>query len=179
MDKPQPNSSFRLMSLMFKVRDFVSPRMRVLEEVGIQPGFRVLDYGCGPGSYTTPLAELVGESGMVYALDFHPLAITMVQSIVTKRRLANVETVHSDCNTGLPDSSVDVVILYDTLHDLRDRNTVLQELHRVLRPAGVLSVHDHHLKGDELVSEVTGSGLFRLSKEGKRTCAFSKGESRG
>ena len=61
MDKAQFNLDFRLMSLMFKVRDVVATRMRVLEEVGIEPGFRVLDYGCGPGSYTPPLAELVGE----------------------------------------------------------------------------------------------------------------------
>ena len=179
MERPQPNSSFRLMSLTFKVRDFVSPRMRVLEEVGIQPGFRVLDYGCGPGSYIPPLAELVGETGRVYALDFHPLAITMVQSIINKRRLANVETIHSDCNTGLPDSSLDVVMVYDTLHDLHDRNTVLEELHRVLKPDGVLSVHDHHLEGDELVSKVAGSGLFQLSRKGKRTCAFVKADSTG
>jgi ubiquinone/menaquinone biosynthesis C-methylase UbiE len=145
--------------------------------VGIQPGFRVLDYGCGPGSYTPPLAELVGESGMVYALDIHPLAVRMVQNVIEKRQLANVETIHSDCDTGLPDSSVDVVILYDALHDLHDRNTVLQELCRVLRPTGVLSLNDHHLKSDELVSEVTGSGLFRLSRKGRRTCTFLKAES--
>jgi len=179
MDKPQSNLGFRLMSLMFRIRDVVTPRMRVLEEVGIEPGFRVLDYGCGPGSYTPPLAELVGESGMVYALDIHPLAIAMVQNIITKSHLTNVETIHSDCDTGLPDSSVDVVTLYDALHDLHDRNTVLQELHRVLRPAGVLSLNDHHLKGDELVSEVTGSGLFRLSRKGRRTCTFAKTESTG
>ena len=179
MDKAQSNLDFRLMSLMFKVRDMVAPRKRVLEQVGIQPGFRVLDYGCGPGSYTPPLAELVGESGRVYSLDIHPLAIKMVQNTIRKRQLTNVETILSECNTGLPDSSVDVVILYDTFHDLHQPNTVLEELHRVLKPTGVLSVHDHHLKRDELVAEVTGSGLFALAKEGTRTSAFLKADGTG
>ncbi|MCK4241915.1 MAG: methyltransferase domain-containing protein, partial [Dehalococcoidia bacterium] len=61
------------MSLTYKFRDLRLPRMDILKEVGIEPGFHVLDYGCGPGSYTIPLAELVGESGKIYALDIHPL----------------------------------------------------------------------------------------------------------
>jgi ubiquinone/menaquinone biosynthesis C-methylase UbiE len=99
--------------------------MNILKEVGIKPGFQVLDYGCGPGSYIIPLAELVGESGKVYALDIHPLAIRKVQDIASKKRLANVETILSDCQTGLPDNSLDVVLLYDVFHHLSDPDGVL------------------------------------------------------
>jgi len=125
---------FRLMALEFKVRDFLRPRKRVLEEVGISSGYKVLDYGCGPGSYITVVAELVGKTGRVYALDAHPLAIKMVQNIVSKKHLANVETILSECKTGLPENSLDIVLLYDTLHDLGDPNCVLEEIHRTLKP---------------------------------------------
>lgn len=62
------------------------------------------------------------------------------------KKLANVETIHSDCKTGLPDNSVDAVLLYDTFHDLSDPDGVLEELHRVLKPDGILSFSDHHMK---------------------------------
>jgi len=174
VDKPKPNWDFKLMSLTYKFRDFFLPRMNILKEVGIKPGSHVLDYGCGPGSYIIPLAELVGKSGKIYALDIHPLAIQMVQNIASKRQLTNVETICSDCKTGLPDNSVDVVLLYDTFHDLSDPNGVLEELHRVLKPNRIMSFSDHHMKENEIVSKVTNKGLFRLSRKGKRAYSFSK-----
>jgi ubiquinone/menaquinone biosynthesis C-methylase UbiE len=172
MDKVESNFGFRLMAFGYKFRDLRLPRRDILKEVEIKPGFHVLDYGCGPGSYTVPLAELVGESGKVYALDTHRLAIQKVEGIVSKNRLANVETILSDCQTGLPTSSLDVVLLYDIFHDLGDPNKILKELHRVLKPDGGLSFSDHHMKEDEIVSGVTNSGLFALSKKGQRTYSF-------
>jgi ubiquinone/menaquinone biosynthesis C-methylase UbiE len=155
LDKPKTNLDFRLMSLTYKFRDFFLPRMGILREVGINPGFTVLDYGCGPGSYIIPTVELLGKSGMIYALDIHPLAIKSIRGIVAKKRLTNVETIQSDCKTGLPDTSVDVALLYDVFHGLGDPNGVLAELHRVLKPNGILSFSDHHMKEDEIVSRVT------------------------
>ena len=174
MDKTQSNFDFKMMALLFKFRDLFLPRKNVLKEVGIQSGFHVLDYGCGPGSYIVPVTELVGTSGKIYALDINPLAIQRVQSLVSKRQLTNVETIHSDCKTGLPDSSVDVVLLYDTFHALRDPNEVLEELHRVLKPDGVLSFSDHHMKENDIMSKVTSRGWFRLSRKGIRTYSFLK-----
>ena len=171
---PQSNLDFRLMSASYKLRDILVPRINVLKEVGIRAGFNVLDYGCGPGSYIVPLAELVGKSGKIYALDVHPLAIQAVQRIAAKKRLANVHTILSDCKTGLLPSSVDVVLLYDILHDLNNSGEVLAELYRVLRPEGILSVSDHHMKQNEIISRVTGGGLFKLSARGRRTYSFLK-----
>jgi ubiquinone/menaquinone biosynthesis C-methylase UbiE len=176
MDKVESNLGFRLMAFGYKFRDLRLPRKNILKEVRIKPAFRVLDYGCGPGSYIIPLAELVGESGKIYALDIHPLAIQKVKDIASKKHLANVETILSDCQTGLPDNSLDVLLLYDVFHHLSDPDGVLKELHRVLKPAGILSFGDHHMKENEIVSRVTNSGLFRLSRKGERTYTFLKEE---
>ena len=176
MDNVESNLGFRLMALSYKFRDLRLPRMDILKEVGIKPGFHVLDYGCGPGSYIIPLAELVGKSGKIYALDIHPLAIQKVQGIASEKQLSNVETIPSNCRTGLLDNSLDVVLLYDAFHDLSDPGGVLEELHRVLKPNGVLSFSDHHMKEYEIVSQVTNGRLFRLSRKGKRTYGFSKEE---
>jgi ubiquinone/menaquinone biosynthesis C-methylase UbiE len=174
MDKAESNLGFRLMAFSYKFRDLRLPRLNILEEVGIKPGFHVLDYGCGPGSYIIPLAQLVGKSGKIHALDIHPLAIKKVQDIASKKQLANVETILSDCQTGLPDNSLDVVLLYDIFHHLSDPDGVLKELHRVLKPDGILSFSDHHMKENEIVSGVTNSQLFRLLRKGQRTYTFLK-----
>jgi ubiquinone/menaquinone biosynthesis C-methylase UbiE len=176
MDKPMSNFDFQFMSVGYKFRDLRLSRINILKEVGVKPGFHVLDFGCGPGSYITPLAELVGESGKVYALDIHPLAIQRVQDIASKKRLANVETILSDCQTGLPDNTLDAVLLYDAFHHLSDPNGVLKELHRVLKPDGILSFGDHHMKENEIVAGLTNGGLFRLSRKGQRTYTFLKEE---
>ncbi|MGD8883720.1 MAG: methyltransferase domain-containing protein, partial [Desulfobacterales bacterium] len=113
MNKPMSRVGFKLMTFVFRIRDFLRPRMDLLEEAGIEPGFCILDYGCGPGSYMAPLAQLVGISGKIYALDLHPLAIKDVQKIAAQKSITNIKTIESDCNTGLPDNHVDVVLLYD------------------------------------------------------------------
>ena len=172
MDRPMPNLMFNGMSFIFKLRDLISPRKRVLEEAGIKPGYQVLDYGCGPGAYIPDVAEKVGESGKVYALDLHPLAARRVQDLARKRRLTNVETIHSDCKTGLPDNSVDVVLLYDIFHMLSEPQAVLAELHRVLKPGGRLSFSDHHLKEKEIECCVSEKNLFRLTDKDKKTYTF-------
>jgi len=167
---------FKFMSFGYKFRDFFLPRKNILDEVGIKEGFQILDYGCGPGGYIIPASRLVGKSGKVYALDIHPLAIQKVKNIISQDHLPNVKTICSDCKTELPDSSIDVVLLYDTFHDLSYPNRVLKELYRVLKPKGLLSFSDHHMKEDEIADRLTDKALFRLSGKGKRTYSFLKEE---
>ena len=174
MDEPMSNFHFRFMSLGYKFRDYFKPREDVLREVGIGPGSRILDYGCGPGSCTIIAAELAGPTGKVYALDIHPLALQTVRAVASKRGLANIETIQSDCATGLENGSIDVVLLFDIFHGLGDPNEVLRELHRVLRSEGILSFSDHHMKKDEIIAKVTKTGLFRLSRKGRITLRFMK-----
>lgn len=168
------NLWFRLMAAEFRIRDALKPRKNIIEEVGIKPGFKVLDYGCGPGGYVLPVSESIGETGKLYALDVLPVAIDMVKKLAKNNNLKNVETILSDCNTGLPDSGIDVVLLYDTFHDLDNQNAVLQELHRVLKPNGTLSFSDHHMKEADITSAITSQDLFKLLKIGKYTYRFAR-----
>jgi len=165
---------FKLMAFTFRVRDLLRPRMNVLMEAGIEPGFRVLDYGCGPGSYIAPLAKLVGASGQIYALDIHPLAIKEVKKTAERNVIRNVKTIESDCKTGLPDESVDLALLYDTFHNLSQPDDVLRELHRVLKAGGTLSFSDHHMNDKDILVRVTNQGLFKLKTRCKNTYCFSK-----
>ena len=175
MDKPVSNFNFRFMALCLKLRDLFLPREVILKEAQIKPGFVVLDFGCGPGSYSVLAAQMVGATGKIYALDIHPLAGQMVRKAAAKKGLQNIETINSDCATGLENESVDVALLYDTFHLLDDPNAVLGELYRVLKPDGILSFNDHHMEENEIISKVTEGGLFRLSRKGQRkTYTFLK-----
>jgi ubiquinone/menaquinone biosynthesis C-methylase UbiE len=174
MGEPMSDSHFKSMSFMFRFRDFFLPRKNVLKEVDIKPGFHILDYGCGPGSYTLVASRLVGPTGKVYALDIHPLAIKRVKERAEKENLSNIQTIQSDCATGLEADSIDVALLYDVMHGLDQPDAVLGELRRVLKPGGTLSVNDHHYQQEEIVSRITGGKLFVLRSGGKKTCNFTK-----
>lgn len=165
---------FKIMSFAFMIRDIVRPRDFILNELTLQPGFQVLDFGCGPGTYSILAAQRVGGSGKIYALDIHPLAIQLVQQKVARKGLKNVITIQSDGKTGLPDESIDMVLFYDTFHHLKKADAVFQEFHRTLKKNGVLSVSDHHLQETETVNGISQGGYFALAQKGKWTYQFMK-----
>ncbi|MBN1857487.1 MAG: class I SAM-dependent methyltransferase [Dehalococcoidia bacterium] len=173
MSHTEPDWGFRFMALGYRFRDMRQPRRLFLEEAGVTHGLTVLDYGCGPGGYAVPAAEMVGREGKVYALDVNPTALRMTTEKAGKAKLLNITAILSDCETGLAADSVDVALLYDIYHDLSDPLAVLTELHRILKPGGLLSSHDHHLKGDLLREAIESSGLFRLTDKGALTSSFT------
>ncbi|MCE5248594.1 class I SAM-dependent methyltransferase [bacterium] len=91
-----------------------------------------------------------------------------------KRELRTVETGLTDCATGLNDGDVDVALLYDTFHDLEKPAAVLRELHRVLKPGGILSFSDHHMKEPDILAGIAAGGLFALLRRGEKTYTFAK-----
>ena len=137
MDKPMPKIMFVGMSYILKCRDIFRPRENILREINIEPDFRILDFGCGPGSYITHISKTVGKNGKIYALDIHPLAIEKVKNIASKLDLSNVETICSDCVTALPDKAIDTILFYDIFHMLGEKMKVLTELHRVVKDDGI------------------------------------------
>ena len=111
----------------------------VLRKLGLSSACtNVVDFGCGYGTFTIPAAGIA--SGVVYALDMEP---EMVETTKTKAAcLGNVEVQQRDFvveGSGLSDTSVDYVMLFNILH-AEERRTLLQEAWRVLREDGMLAV---------------------------------------
>jgi len=177
MDKPMKNSHFRMMSAMFRMRDkFTSPRIKV-EKADIKPGQVVLDYGCGPGSYTVEVAELVGDTGKVYAADIHPLSSKKIQAAASKKGLNNIETILIDGAknaTGLKYSSVDVILSFDMFQLVSDKESLLKEWHRVLKQKGILALDSHHMEENDILSCITDDGLFKLEEQKGKMYIFAK-----
>jgi len=167
-------SHFYMMVILFKIRDFLLPRVEILNEDGIKPGDKVLDFGCGPGGYIIPASKAVGASGRVYALDVLPEAVNMAQRIIKRNKLTNVSVIRSDCNTGLPDKSIDKVFLYDVYHGLSKPDLIFDELYRVLKKKGTLSFIDHHTEEKDILDIFKKDRRFFFQKKSKKAYSFIK-----
>jgi ubiquinone/menaquinone biosynthesis C-methylase UbiE len=174
MSKHDSLLAFRITCLFFVIRDLFRPPARVLDSIPLELGSTVVDYGCGSGGHSIAAARSVGSSGKVHALDMSPYAVARAKSLASRGRLSNLETILTNRETGLPDSSVDVVLLYDTFHDLTDTQGVLKEIHRVLKANGVLSFSDHHMQDSDILQSITGKDLFCLSNKQDNLYTFTK-----
>jgi ubiquinone/menaquinone biosynthesis C-methylase UbiE len=174
MVKREGKLGFWLSTAFFSLRNKFNPPAKMVREADIEPGMRVLDFGCGVGGHAFAAAELVGDTGRVYALDINALAVDRIERVARKKGFANVEAICSECETGLDGGYLDVAMIYDTFHVLDEPGRVLTEIHRVLKPAGVLSFSDHHMNEDGTIAGVTGGGFFRLSGKGEKTYTFVK-----
>ena len=174
MSHPISNSHFRLMTLSLKFRDLFKPPRKVLQEANIKTGDSVLDFGCGPGSYSLAAARLVGNKGKVYSLDIHPMAIKSVRRRAIRHGLNTIEPVFPEGDTGIPDKCLDVILLYDVFHEFDEPGKTLAEMHRMLKDDGIISLHDHHLQEEEIISDLTRGSYFKLARKDQMTYTFKK-----
>ena len=129
---PMSDSHFRCMALIHDnpLRRIFDNPIKTLKAAGIQPGQQVLEVGCGPGFFTIPAAKLMGDNGCIYTIDLHPLAIKMVEEKLQKTSLTNVKVTIADAaKTGLPNESIDLVLLFGVIHAL-SLEQVVPELYR-------------------------------------------------
>ena len=156
------NFNFRIMAAYLRFRERFRNPEDTLATIGIEEGQRVLDFGCGIGSYAIPAAKIVGNSGRIYALDVHPIAIDRVNKRIVKEGLKNVETIISGLETGLADKSLDHILLLDVYSWISTKSKLLNELHRVLKPEGKLSVLIDHMDPAEFLGDIEQTDLFTV-----------------
>lgn len=107
---------------------------------GIGKGAGVADVGCGTGVFSILLSRIVGEGGVIYAVDVEKEMLTIVEEKMRKEGLVNIKPILStESNIPLPMGSVDHVLLVDTLHELEGQPT-LKEIYRILRLDGTFTV---------------------------------------
>lgn len=128
-----------------------------LRKVGLRPGHVVLDFGCRVGHYTIPAAKVVGNEGVVLAVDKEHHALNELQQKVRADNLTNVKIVRTSGQTKLDfgSESIEVVLFYDVLHYLEkgDRKKLYQEAQRVLKQDGLLSVYPKHTLEDDPIEK--------------------------
>jgi ubiquinone/menaquinone biosynthesis C-methylase UbiE len=113
---------------------------RLIDPIGVAARGRVLDVACGPGIVT---AELAGAAQSVVALDLTPEMLIKARERCAKAGRANVRFQEGTA-TALPfdDASFDAVVTRLSFHHFVEPHKVVAEMHRVLKPSGVLAVAD-------------------------------------
>ncbi len=154
--KPMPWIAFQFMRLIMNIRKNFRNIEEEINLAGIKEGLYILDFGCGLGFNTIPAAKAVGKEGRVFALDLSMQAIKIVKRKITKNKLNNVEIIHSGCDTGLEDKSIDLVYLHNTLPIVKEKKKVLNEITRVLKKDGKLSYMSRagsRIYGEDTISD--------------------------
>ncbi|MCD4699916.1 MAG: class I SAM-dependent methyltransferase [Phycisphaerae bacterium] len=152
----------------------------ILRKAGLREGNRVVDFGCREGRYAMSAARIVGDFGWVQAVDIDKKILRKVKRQAAKKGLTNVNTVHIAQHGAIPvrAGTIDVILLYDVLHgwyfpEKAQRDNLLRQVHRCLRPGGVLSCCLTHLRQfgwtyKEILAEIKDAG-FRLNRQFRPT----------
>ena len=110
----------------------------------IAPGSRVLDAGCGGGGMTKLLAEAVGNSGQVTALDIEPALLEATQALLAGTPVVDRVSYElgSIDSLAFTDGTFDLVWCSRVIHHMRDMLAAVREIRRVLKPGGTFAMRE-------------------------------------
>ncbi|WLR50310.1 methyltransferase domain-containing protein [Bacillus tianshenii] len=122
--------------LISKERLEALPPEKVLSALDITKGEVVADLGAGNGFFTLPIAEQTGKT--VYAVDIEPKMLELLQERAKEAAISNITYIESDLeNTQITADSTDKVLIGFVMHEVPNRQNVLQEVERILTSNGV------------------------------------------
>lgn len=119
----------------------------LFQKVQLRPGMHVADLGCGrTGHVVFPAAPILGDRGIMYAVDIMKDVLEAVKKRAAMTNLLQVHTIWADVervgHTAIPEKSLDVVFLVNTLVHTPDIPAVLSESARLLKEKGRILVVD-------------------------------------
>lgn len=140
-------------------RALVDP-FKIFDKIGLKAGMRVADMGCGrTGHFVFPAARIVGDTGVVYAVDILKEVLESINSWIRSDSLENIHTVWSDIEalnkTPIPSKSLEVCFFMNVLHGLKNKNNALAEAARLIKDDGSIVVVEWQKRLGALGPEVT------------------------
>ena len=117
-------------------------RQAALELVDLEPGMQILDVGCGTGSLTIAAKQKMGNDGMVVGIDPSSNMVNLAQEKAEKQQVEAAFQVGVIEKIDFPEDHFDLVLSSLMMHHLPNelKKAGLQEVHRVLKPGGVLLI---------------------------------------
>lgn len=116
----------------------------IISQLEIKEGMAIADFGAGHGFFSVAFAKKVGPSGQVFAIDILSEALEAVRSRAKLEGIANIKAIRGNLEamggSTLPDESCDLVFIANVFFQVPDKNALLSEAQRVLKPGGRLAV---------------------------------------
>lgn len=170
------NGSFKAMGMVMKMIDHIHPHVpQKAESFGIKSGMTVVDYGCGPGRYSVEFARLVGENGIVLAVDLVELALSETEKRAAERGCKNVQTyLAQGYDSGIASNSADIVFAIDMFHHIQNPAVFLKELYRIAKDDGLLILSGGHQTRRTVKRKIAESGLWTIVADHKGFIAYKK-----
>ena len=142
---------------------FLNPE-GILQDLRIlQAGMRVADLGCGAGYFSVALAQLVGDTGKVYAVDVQQSALDSVTRRAQQMGFDNIELIRANLekvgSTGLASGTLDMALLATVLFQSEKKADILKEAKRILQKDGFLVIIDWDPQAS------IGAGSYKISKQ--------------
>ncbi|MEO0071532.1 MAG: methyltransferase domain-containing protein [candidate division WOR-3 bacterium] len=152
----------------------------IIRTLGLKPGDIVADIGAGGGYFTLRFADIVGESGRVYAVDVEEAFLKFIAEAAKKRRLNNVVTVPVKNKLPLPRKGLDLVFMRNVTHHLSNRIGYFSELKEFLKDSGKVVIIDygaesktvrflpfwgkpgHYIPRERLIQEMSAAGYVLI-----------------
>ncbi len=148
-------------SLLEAVRRRRSPPKERLAEAGVARGTRVVDIGAGYGYFAFAAAEMVGDGGMVYAVEPNPRRAAEISRRAEDRETENmaVLVVGAENLASIPSGEIDVAISMSSFHHFADPQKALGEIERVVKPGGTIYIRD--IKAGRIFKHGSDGPAFR------------------
>jgi ubiquinone/menaquinone biosynthesis C-methylase UbiE len=146
----------------------------------VAPGYVVLDLACGKGIYSMFLSKIVGDQGLVYAVDLWKEGLALLEKEIETRDIRNIKTLVLDATEQIEIDhySVDICLMATVLHDFEEINkagAVLKQIKTILKPGGCIAVIEFkkipgppgpplkiRLSQEEVEKMVTGYGFEKI-----------------
>jgi ubiquinone/menaquinone biosynthesis C-methylase UbiE len=113
----------------------------------MEPGMHIADFGCGRTGHTVfPAAKIIGEHGVVYAVDILKDVLSIIKKRADLEAFINIQPVWADIErsggVAIPRGSLDIVFMINILYHVENFQEPLQEAYRLLKPKGRLVIID-------------------------------------
>lgn len=150
---------------------FLEPE-KILSQIDLKNDWVAADFGSGAGGFTIPLAKKL-FNGMVYAIDIQEEPLSALKGTAKSEGIVNIKTIIGDLEdprgSKLPDKTIDLVLVVNLLFQIENKEGVLREAKRVLKPKGKVLIIDW--KKDSPF----GPALGRVAPEEIRKIAVKEG----
>ena len=115
----------------------------LFDRIGIRPGARVVEVGCGPQGCLELLSERVGVEGSVVGIEISDEAVGLARAFLDERRITNAQVLHGDAKSAaLPHESFDLATARLVLVNIPEPEALIAEMVALVRPGGTVALHE-------------------------------------